>query len=114
MVFHSQTGKKLRDREVLKTLQEQVIAPLCEEFPTPINEKGFANGTVHGFRHYFCSEAYRNGARDAELLEWLGHRDSEIMKQYCHLRAEDGQERMSQINFLDLDPKPEHRDNDVA
>jgi integrase len=80
-----------------------VIESLKHEFPTPNGETGFADGTVHGLRHYFCSEAYRNGAKDAELLEWLGHRDSEIMKLYRHLRREDSHRRMEQINFLGSD-----------
>jgi integrase len=103
LVFHGQKGGKLSDRRVLEALQRHVIAPLAKEFPTPDGEIGFANGTVHGLRHYFCSEAYRNGATDAELLAWLGHRDSDIMKLYRHLRREDSHRRMEQIDFLDGD-----------
>lgn len=64
-------------------------------------------------RHYFCSEAYRNGATDAELLEWLGIRSSKIMNLYRHLRPEDGQRRMEQINFLGSDDE-EGDESDVA
>ncbi len=112
-VFRGQKGGRLRDRRVLEALQERVIEPLEKEFPTPEGEIGFASGTVHGFRHYFCSEAYRNGATDAELLEWLGHADSRVTKLYRHLRREDSHRRMEQINFLGGDDE-EDRDSDVA
>ena len=113
LVFRGQKGGRLSDRRVLEALQGRVIEPLKNEFPTPEGEIGFAGGTIHGLRHFFCSEAYRNGAKDAELLEWLGHRDSEIMKLYRHLRREDSHRRMEQINFLGSDDEGD-RDSDVA
>lgn len=113
LVFRGQKGGRLSDRQVLQALQRRVIEPLKDEFPTPEGEIGFASGTVHGLRHFFCSEAYRNGATDAELLEWLGHRNSVIMNLYRHLRPEDSQRRMEQINFLDSDGE-EEPDSDVA
>ena len=90
-----------------------MIETLKHEFPTPQGEAGFADGTVHGLRHFFCSEAYRHGSRDAELLEWLGHRDSVILKLYRHLRREDSHRRMQQINFLGSDDG-KACDSDVA
>jgi len=106
-VFHGKKGGRLSDRRVLEALQGRVIEPLKEEFPTPEGESGFADGTVHGLRQYYCSEASRNGATDAELLQWLGHRDSKIMDLYRHLRPEDGQRLMEQINFLGSDDEEE-------
>ena len=90
-----------------------MIEPLKDEFPTPEGEIGYDSGTIHGLRHFFSSEVYRNGAKDAELLEWLGHRDSEIMKLYRHLRREDSHRRMEQINFLGSDDE-EEPESDVA
>ncbi len=113
LIFRAQQGGKLSDRRVLEALQGRVIEPLKNEFPTPDGETGFADGTVHGLRHFFCSEAYRSGTRAGELAEWLGHHDSEIMKLYRHLRPEDGQHRMEQINFLGSDDG-EDREDDVA
>ena len=113
LVFHGQKGGRLSDRRVLEALQRRVIEPLAGEFPAPDGEIGFTDGTVHGFRHFFCSEAYRNGAKDAELLDWLGHRDSQIMRLYRHLRPEDSHRRMEQINFLGSDDEGD-RENDVA
>ena len=113
LVFHGEKGVRLSDRRMLEALQGRVIESLKNEFPTPEGEIGFASRTIHGLRHFFCSEAYRNGAKDAELLEWLGHRDSEIMKLYRHLRREDSRRRMEQINFLGSDDEQE-LDSDVA
>jgi integrase len=101
LIFRGKMGGKIRDRRVLEVLQKNVIENLKSKFPTPPGEIGFANGTVHGLRHYFCSEAYRDGATDAELLDWLGHKDSVIMQRYRHLREEDSRRRMEQISFFD-------------
>lgn len=112
LVFHGQKGGRLVDRRVLEALQSRMIEALKDEFPTPEGEIGFTNGTVHGLRHYFVSEAYRNGATEPELLEWVGHRDSKILKLYRHLRPEDGHRRMNGINFLGRDD--DAPENDVA
>ncbi|QDU61707.1 Tyrosine recombinase XerC [Planctomycetes bacterium Pan216] len=109
-VFRGQKGGRLCNRRVLDVLKSKVIESLNSEFPTPPGEKGFAHGTVHGLRHYFCSEAYRNGAGDAELLEWLGHRDTEMTRLYRHLQTEDSQRKMKQINFLGSDGGEDCRD----
>lgn len=103
LVFRAQRGGRLRSRVVLEFLQENVIANLKKRYPTPIGEVGCERGTVHGLRHYFCSEAYRSGATDAELLAWLGHSESKIMQRYRHLRKEDGHRRLRQISFFDGD-----------
>ena len=113
LVFHGEQGGKLSDRRVLEALQRRVIKPLAKEFPTPEGEIGFANGTVHGLRHFFVSEAYRNGATEAELLDWVGHRDSAILRLYRHLRPDDGQRHMQQINFLGSDNEKDS-ESDVA
>ena len=69
LVFHGPKDGRLIDRRGLEALQRRVIESLKNEFPTPEGEIGFANGTVHGLRHSFVSEAYRNGATEAELPE---------------------------------------------
>lgn len=113
LVFHGQKGGRLSDRRVLDALQRRVIEPLKKEFPTSDGEIGFSQGTIHGLRHFFCSQAYRSGARDAELLEWLGHRDSKVMQLYRHLHREDSHRRMEQIDFLGRDDEEGHQ-SDVA
>ena len=114
LIFRGEKGGRLSDRRVLEGLQGRVIEPIKQEFPTPEGETGFVDGTIHGLRHFFCSEAYRNGAKDAELLEWLGHRDSEMMKLYRHLRREDSHRRMEQITFLGSDDGEATSATDVA
>ena len=83
--------------ELLKT---QIIAPLKERFPTPPGETGFEHGVIHSFRHFFASEAFREGETEPQVLEWLGDRDSEMIKIYRHLRPDDGKQKMNGINFF--------------
>lgn len=111
LVIRAKNGGKLKDRRVLETLQRKVIRSLVGEFPTPGGEIGFEHGTVHGLRHYFVSEAYRNGATDAELVDWLGHRDSQLLRVYRHLRPEDGRRKMLKIDFLGSSEDSKHPRN---
>jgi len=45
-------------------------------------------------------------------MAWVGHRDSKMVTHYRHLRDEDGQRKMKQINFFgtesdaDVPPSP--------
>jgi integrase len=76
-----------------------VIEPLKEESPTSPGEIGFEHGRIHSFRHFFCSQAFLGGASEGEIREWLGHAESKMVEHYRHLRNEDAQRKMEQINF---------------
>jgi len=49
------------------------------------------SGTFYYRFHEFVLQRW--GATDAELLEWLGHQHSEMMRLYRHLRPEDSQRK---------------------
>ncbi len=99
-VLHAERGGPLLPENVLQALIHHVIAKLKDEFPTPEGEIGFEHGRLHSFRHFFCSQAFLNGASEGEIREWLGHADSKMVEYYRHLRQEDAMRRMQQINFL--------------
>jgi integrase len=99
-VFHGLRGGHLHARNNLEILQTKVIKPLVGEFPTPPGEIGFEHGVIHSFRHYFCSEAFRQGASEAQVLDWLGNRDSKMILIYRHLRPDDSKRKMNSIDFL--------------
>jgi len=99
-VFHAERGGVLRPNNVLHAFIRNVIEPLKEEFPTPAEEIGFEHGRLHSFRHYFCSQAFLGGASEDEIKEWLGHADSKMVEHYRHLRNEDAQRKMEQIDFM--------------
>lgn len=100
-VFHGAKGGKLNPRGVLKMYIEKVIDVLKAQLPTPAGEIGFEHGRLHSFRHYFCSQAFLGGASEGEIREWLGHASSKMVEHYRHLRNDDAQRKMSQIDFLD-------------
>lgn len=104
LIFHGPIGGKLHDSTVLQKLKNEVIKKLKSKYPTPPGELGFEHGRVHSMRHYFCSESFRNGATEAQLLEWLGHRDSKMVAHYRHLRPDDSKKLMSSMRLLDLNP----------
>lgn len=106
-VFRNAHGRKLHDSTVLANLKRRVIEPLKKLFPKPPGELGFEDGHIHSFRHYFCSEAFRNGATEPQLLEWLGHRESKMVAHYRHLRPDDAKRLMKTMTLLTLDPGAE-------
>lgn len=99
-VFHGPRSGRLKPDTVRTTFIEHVLKLLKARFPTPAGEIGFEHGRIHSFRHYFCSEAFHGGASEAEVRDWLGHRDSKMVSHYRHLRDEDGQRRLAQIDFF--------------
>jgi len=99
-VFHGPKGGKLQAKTVLDIFKRNIRNKLKEEFPTNKGQVGFADGTIHSFRHYFVSEAFRQGATEAEVMDWVGHRESKMVHHYRHLRPDDSQSRMRKIDFL--------------
>jgi integrase len=99
-VFGGLNGGPLRPDKVLKVLQRDVIGPLKVKFATPAGEIGFADGCVHSFRHYFVTEAFVGGATEAEIMDWVGHRNSRIVRRYRHLRRKTAQRTMEELDFL--------------
>ncbi len=98
-VFHAPRGGKLNPDNVLPIFIRDVIEVLKEQFPTPQGEIGFEHGRLHSFRHYFCSQCFLGGASEGEIKEWLDHADSKMVEHYRHLRNEDAQRKMEQIDF---------------
>ena len=99
-VFHAERGGVLSPNNVLHRFIHDVIEPLKNRFPTPPGEIGFEHGRLHSFRHFFCSQAFLGGASEGEIREWLGHAESKMVEHYRHLRNEDAQRRIKQINFM--------------
>ena len=113
-VFHGAKGALLRAKRVLDIFKREIRNPLKTEFPAARGEISFAHGTIHSFRHFFVSEAFRQGATVAEIMDWVGHRSSQMVHHYRHLRPDDSQRRMQSINFISDDtvspgnqPEPE-------
>jgi len=100
-VFRDARGAPLNTDRVRREFIRHVIEPLKEDFPTPPGEIGFEDGRLHSFRHFFCSQCFLGGASEGEIREWLGHADSKMVEHYRHLRSEDSQRKMKQIEFLD-------------
>jgi integrase len=96
-VFGAQKGGILDPDKVLRTLQKVVIAGLKGRFPTPPSQIGFAHAVVHSFRHYFVSEAFMAGATEGEVMSWVGHGDSRIVRRYRHVRPSNGNSSLLKI-----------------
>jgi integrase len=99
-VFAAAKGGTLHDGNLRKILVEQVLQPLSEKFPTPSGEIGFADGRLHSFRHYFCSWCSNSGVTEQAVKDWLGHRDSTMVRHYYHLHDREAQQQMLKLGSL--------------
>ena len=99
-VFHGPRGGRLKPETVRRILVREVIERLAGQFPTPDGERGFKDGRLHSFRHYFCSTCANSGVPERIVMDWLGHADSEMIRNYYHLHDDEARRRMNDLNFL--------------
>jgi integrase len=99
-VFHGPRGGRLKPDTVRNVLIEKVLQPLTSKIPTPDAVKGFRDGRLHSFRHYFCSRCADSGVPELMVMEWLGHADSTMVRHYYHLNDEEAQRQMQRLNLL--------------
>lgn len=100
LVFHGPLGGKLKPDTLRNALVREVLTPLKDRFPAAAGEVGFADGRLHGFRHYFCSTCANRSVPEQVVMEWLGHRDSKMVRLYYHLHDEEAQRQMRRLDFL--------------
>ena len=99
-VFHGPRGGRLKPDTVRRILVREVIEPLTERFPAPNDEKGFRDGRLHSFRHYFCSTCANSRVPERMVMDWLGHVDSEMVRIYYHLHDREARQQMAGLDFL--------------
>jgi len=107
LAFHGPQGGRLKPDTVRIILIREVIKPLADKFPTAPGEVGFEHGRLHSFRHYFVSEAFRRGATEPWIMEWVGHKESQIVARCRHLRDDDGQREMARLDLLSTQVNPD-------
>lgn len=100
-VFRAERGGQLRERNVLQAFIDKVSEPLKERFPElDVNEKSFADGRLHSFRHYFCSRCANQGVSELALKQWLGHTSSVMIARYYHLHDDEAQRQIGKLGSL--------------
>lgn len=104
-ILHGPLGGHLKPDTVRNVLIREVLNPLAERFPSARGEKGFRDGRLHSFRHYFCSMSANSNVPEQVLMTWLGHRDSKMVRHYYHLHHEEAQRQMAKIDFVGKLPK---------
>jgi integrase len=99
-LFHGPRGGRLKPDTVRNALIREVIEPLASKFPSPADEKGFKDGRLHSFRHYFVSTCANNNVPERVTMEWLGHQDSEMVRHYYHLHDDEARRQMARLDPL--------------
>jgi integrase len=85
---------------VRTALIRDVLTPLKAKFPSPAAADGFADGRLHSFRHYYCSSCAVGRTPQQIVMDWLGHRESRMVRHYFHLHDEEARRQMRRLNFL--------------
>ena len=98
-VFHGPLGGQLKPDTVRNVLIREVLKPLEDRFPVVPRQKGFKDGRLHSFRHFFCSTCANSGVPEQVVMAWLGHQDSRMVKHYYHLHDAEAQRQMAKIQF---------------
>ena len=98
-VFHGPNGGILKPDTLRIILKRDVLTPLSKRFPKR-GVQGLIDGRLHSFRHYFCSTCANAGTPEQVLMDWLGHRDSRMVKHYFHMHEQQSRQHMNKINFF--------------
>ena len=99
-VFHGPRGGRLKPDTVRRNLEDRILVPLAPRFPSLPDQKGFVDGRLHSFRHYFVSYCANNNTPELVTMRWLGHKDSEMVRHYYHLHDDESRRQMSRLNPL--------------
>ncbi|MFN0017386.1 MAG: tyrosine-type recombinase/integrase [Pirellulaceae bacterium] len=99
-VLHGSRGGRLKPDTVRSILVREVIKPLQARFPSAEDEQGFKDGRLHSFRHYFASLCAHRGVPERVVMDWLGHKDSTMVRHYYHLHDAESRQQMDRLNPL--------------
>jgi len=99
-IFQGPRGGRLKADTVRQILVREVIKPLSPRFPSVDGDRGFADGRLHSFRHYFCSFCANNKTPEKVVMEWLGHANSDMIRNYYHLHDEVAKQWMNNLDFI--------------
>ena len=99
-VFHGPLDGRLSPDIARRTLIRDVLSGLKTKFPSGDDEVGFKDGRLHSFRHYFCSVCANSNVPEQVVMNWLGHRDSQMVRHYYHLHDDEAQRQMLRVQFL--------------
>lgn len=102
-VFHGPRGGRLKSDTVRCVFIRDVLQPLAARFPTQSGARGFTDGRLHSFRHFFCSMCANNNVDLQMLQRWLGHADSKMVAHYYHLHDETAQVQIQRLDFHSSD-----------
>lgn len=99
-IFHGPNGGRLKPDTVRNVFIREVINPLESRFPSSKDEVGFKDGRLHGFRHFFVSQAFLRKVSENQIKDWVGHRDSRVIELYRHQHDQHSHETMQDIDLL--------------
>ena len=99
-VFLGPTRRRLLPDFVRRQFVRDVIKPLTPNFSTVAGRRGFADGRLHSFRHYFVSHCATRKVAELVVMEWVGHADSSMVRHYFHLSNEESRLQMRGLDFL--------------
>ncbi len=88
-VLLSPRGYRLNPDNFLAAFKRDIRDPIASQFPSRNGEPGFADATLHSFRHYANNAARRAGWPEELRLEVFGHEDEKTHQIYMHIDDEE-------------------------
>jgi integrase len=108
-VFHGPLGGLLKPDTVRNNLTDKVLPAVAAVIREQGGETEIERGRLHSFRHYFCSFCANNNTPMQMVMDWLGHRDSGMVRYYYHLSDPQAQKEMKRLSSIAAAPGSEAR-----
>jgi len=63
-------------------------------------DRYFADGRLHSFRHAFVSTCANTDVPERIVMEWLGHKHSDMVRHYYYVHDEESRRQMDRLDPL--------------
>jgi integrase len=113
-VFHGPLGGLLKADTVRNILIDRVLPPVAATMKKNGTNGDVTRGRLHSFRHYFCSHCSNNNVPMQMVMDWLGQRDSAMVRYYYHLSDPVAQAAMKRLSFVSGSPVPQAKEASQA
>jgi integrase len=89
LVFRGPQGGRVKPDTARNIFIREIIGPAADKLYPGDASHPFRRARLHSFRHFFCSNCFRAGVSEQQILDWMGHQDSSITRLYRHLTEAD-------------------------
>lgn len=97
-IYINNHNPKFKDSDYV--FREFSLKYLQKKIKEHIKEAGIKkNFSLHGFRHYFISNAIKNGITESQIIKWTGHTNTASLQSYNQLVPDDLRDKFNAIEL---------------